>query len=116
QTRVLHPLRDQKPQRLAGIGRELDLIKQATQATQRGAYKTATTLLRTHKREYPRGALAQDREALRAIVLCNSGKAKAGRAAATRFARRFPDSVHTKRVHEACVDADVDADVDEVDR
>lgn len=85
-----------------GIGRELDLIKRAGQAVNQGKHAHALTILSTHAKEFPKGALTEDREALRAIARCASEGDEASAGVSASFSDRFPRSVHAARVLEAC--------------
>ena len=102
------PRRERRPDAAAsdapsptGIGRELELIKQAGKAVNRGEHRQALTILSTHRSEFPRGALTEDREALHAIAKCGVDAKSKARTAAS-FSSRFPRSVHEQRVAEAC--------------
>ncbi|MEM7153305.1 MAG: hypothetical protein AAF799_10720 [Myxococcota bacterium] len=87
--------------RPTGIAREIELIKWAGQAVNRGEHRNALSIVATHRREFPRGALTEDREALHAIAKCGLD-VKSGARTAASFSSRFPRSVHEQRVAEAC--------------
>ena len=94
--------REAEPPAPVGIGRELDLIKRAGQAVNQGKHAQALAILKTHAKEFPAGALTEDREALRAIAQCASEGAEASAGVSASFSARFPRSVHAARVLEAC--------------
>lgn len=87
-----------------GIGRELALIRDASRQVAAKRHAAALEALRTHASEFPLGAMQEDREALRAIALCESGRRGAGQRVGRAFTKRWPASVHGTRVHEACDD------------
>ena len=62
----------------------------------------ALTLIAKWRLEFPDGVLKQERQALRAVSLCEAGKTDAGRKASDRFLRRYPKSALAERVRGAC--------------
>jgi len=80
---------------------ELRLIARAQAAEHAGDTATALKLLRLHARDYPNGHFLQDREALRAVVLCNADDPR-GKKLAASFLAAYPDSIHADRVRDAC--------------
>ncbi len=80
---------------------ELRLIARAQAAEHAGDTATALKLLRLHARDYPNGHFLQDREALRAVVLCNAEDPR-GKKLAASFLAAYPDSIHADRVRDAC--------------
>ncbi len=87
----------------SSLDRESALIASAQAALKRGDGKTAAAKLAAHARRFPRGIMAEDREALAVIVRCRGGDASA-KAARNEFLRRWPRSVHAVRVRAACAD------------
>lgn len=77
---------------------ELELLQRAQAAYTRRDYATALELLADHARLFPRGSLAEEREALRVRSLLASGRRVEAHRAAAAFARRFPYSVLVPRV------------------
>ncbi|HXK16238.1 MAG TPA: outer membrane protein assembly factor BamD [Polyangiaceae bacterium] len=71
---------------------EVELLEPARTAIARGDYATALVLLTKHRREFPNGQLAQEREALRVRALWGQGQLPAARAAAKAFSKRYPGS------------------------
>ena len=58
--------------------------------------------LDAHARLFPRGAMRQEREATRAISLCELGRVEAGRKVARRVFARSPRTPLAKRVARSC--------------
>ncbi|MDH5673784.1 MAG: hypothetical protein OEZ06_16630 [Myxococcales bacterium] len=85
-----------------GLGRELTLIRIATAAVHRGQHGRALQALRDHARDFPSGALTQEREGLRVLALCGSDRLEAGRRARGLFLERHPHSPLAARVRNAC--------------
>jgi len=72
---------------------ELDLLQRAHAAYTRRDFSDALALVAEHARRFPRGHLAEQREALRVRSLVGSGRADEARRAAAAFAIQFPRSV-----------------------
>ncbi len=72
---------------------ELDLLQRAHAAYTRREFSVALTLVAEHARRFPRGQLAEQREALRVRSLVGSGRVDEAHRAAVAFALRFPRSV-----------------------
>jgi TolA-binding protein len=81
---------------------ELRLIRAAQQHIHRNESRAALALLAEHGRRYPSGALAEEREASRAIALCQQGDVAAARKQAKRFVERSPNSPLVDRVRTPC--------------
>jgi hypothetical protein len=62
----------------------------------------ALELLAACARRFPAGRLGEERSALRIIALCALGKHPQGRAEASSFLDRYPNSALESRVHAAC--------------
>jgi hypothetical protein len=77
---------------------ELDLVQRAHAAYTRHDFSVALTLVAEHARRFPRGHLAEQREALRVRSLVGAGRADEAQRAAAAFAARFPRSVLLPRV------------------
>ena len=88
------------PERLA---LETGLIARARAAAAKHDDAAAIALLRRHAREFPDGAMAEDRRAWLAIVQCRSA-VSAGRTAADAFLAAHPRSPYAERVRAACDD------------
>jgi len=76
---------------------ELELLEAARTQKRRNA-AAALAVLREHESRYPRGALTQERMVLIVDVLLRMGRRQQARASAEAFFRRFPTSVHRRRV------------------
>lgn len=71
---------------------ELGLLEPARSSIARGDYAGAMTAIARHQREYPRGQLAQEREALRVRALWGLGQRASAENAAAAFRKRYPKS------------------------
>jgi hypothetical protein len=71
---------------------EAGLLEPARRSIGSGNYAAALTALARHQREYPRGQLAQEREALRVRALWGMGQKPAAESAAAAFRKRYPRS------------------------
>lgn len=80
------------------VADELALIERARSSLGRGQASSALRTLKTHRRQFPKGAFLEEAAALRASALCKSGKAAAAQKASASFLRRYPNSVHESRV------------------
>lgn len=83
---------------------ELRLLQQA-QALVRTEPGAALGLVRQHRALFPSSGLAQEREVLEIEALCRLGRPGAARAGAERFGRRWPGSMHLRRVQRLIADA-----------
>jgi len=81
---------------------EVPLLTQAQRALERGDPNAALVALARHGRDYPHGALAVERDGLKAIASCE-GKRGDGRALAERFVASHPTSPLVARVRAACL-------------
>ena len=96
------PPRNSTPIKNQGsVADELALIERARTSVDRGQAKAALGVLKTHRRQFPKGAFLEEASALRASALCKSGRAEAAAKASATFLRRYPKSVHAGRVR-AC--------------
>jgi hypothetical protein len=77
---------------------ELDLLQRAHAAYTRRDFSVALALVVEHARRFPRGHLAEQREALRVRSLVGSGRTDEARRAEAGFATQFPRSVLLPRV------------------
>lgn len=84
----------------ANYAAELELMRQAHSAYAQGNFGTALGLVGKHARTFPRGLLAEEREALRVRSLAGAGRNAEARRAATAFAARFPRSVLLTRIQD----------------
>lgn len=86
------------------LSAELALLARARQAFAAQDPQAARAALAEHGRRFPAGALAEDREALRALVLCEGQRTRSeGHKVAARFLEDHPRSLHADRVAAACL-------------
>ena len=79
---------------------ELALLQRARNAYVGRRFPEALALLAEHARRFPRGRLAEEREALRVRSLVASGRSEEARRAAAAFAVRFPRSILLRHPHD----------------
>jgi hypothetical protein len=80
---------------------ERALLETARAALGRGDFARALTAAQRHERRWPRGQLAEEREALTVRALAASGQVDAARARAGAFRARFPRSIFLPAVDAA---------------
>ena len=79
------------------LAAELALVDAAKRALAAGDAARALDRLAAHARDFRRGQLAEERQALRVEALCAAGKRPQARAEATLFLREYPASTHADR-------------------
>jgi hypothetical protein len=84
------------------LSRELELVREAQRALDRGRPTETLSLLDRHRTEFPKGALTHEAQTLRILALCSAGQRELGHAAAERFLRAQPDSPFARRVRSSC--------------
>jgi hypothetical protein len=84
------------------LSEEARLIALAQRALSAGNPARALALIEEHRRSYAGGALAQERDAARVLVLCALGRSREARDARKQFLRDWPGSALTARVRSAC--------------
>lgn len=82
------------------LAAEQALLEQARAAVATDA-AAARAPLTEHERRFPRGQLAEEREALLVLALARAGETTAARKRADRFFERWPSSLHAAMVHAA---------------
>jgi len=83
---------------------EMRWVRAADAALRGGDVGLAVSLLNQHAREFPHGALAEEREGLRVVAGCQGGGASpVVQRAASRFLQRAPRSLMAGRVRAACL-------------
>ncbi len=92
-TRAVKAKASARSQDVPSEARELRLLRRARRAIAAGEYQSAMTWLSTHRQRFPKGQLAEEREALRVEALRGLGRAQEARRAAGEFRERFPKSV-----------------------
>ncbi|MEO7111495.1 MAG: outer membrane protein assembly factor BamD, partial [Polyangiaceae bacterium] len=75
------------------LGDEQQLIDMARAAVARGAYQAAENSLDEHQRRFPNGTLSEEREFLAVQALAGAGDMSKCRERATRFEKRYPNSI-----------------------
>ena len=80
---------------------EIRWVRAADAALRAGNVSVAQGLLDDHARDFPSGALAEEREGLRIVAGCQS-QAPDGKRQATRFLERSPRSLLAGRLRAAC--------------
>jgi hypothetical protein len=86
----------------AQLAEEARLLREAETARRGGDIARATSRLDEHRRRFPRGALATERDAARVLVLCDAGRTAEAKKLAARFLGRYPRSPLADRVRSAC--------------
>jgi hypothetical protein len=91
---------DEEPSPHASTRNEIELIGRARAALPRDP-AAALALLDEHRREFPRGALVEERDAIRVLALAALGRIEQARHEAQMFLRAYPFSPHAERVRRA---------------
>lgn len=99
QEQAAAPSRRPEPSHLS---EETRLVAAAQRALNAAAPDQALPLLEQHRRRFPRGELAQERDAAHALALCAAGRRAEAHAAVQHFLREWPHSPLTARVRSAC--------------
>lgn len=81
---------------------EIRLLSFAQGALRDGDYDRALSVLAEHATRFPNGVLALERDAVRAITLCSSGRGATGRGAAEALASRIEGTPLAARLERAC--------------
>ncbi|HWZ87838.1 MAG TPA: hypothetical protein VNW92_03280 [Polyangiaceae bacterium] len=81
---------------------EMRWVRAADAALRGGDVGLALSLLNQHAREFPNGALTEEREGLRVVAACQGGASPVVQRAASRFLQRSPRSLMAGRVRAAC--------------
>lgn len=84
------------------LAAENRLLAQARAALIEGEPSRALGRLDEHARRFPDGVLSEERQALRAVALCEAGREAEGDAAARAFLRAHPQAALAERVRNAC--------------
>jgi TolA-binding protein len=90
-----------RPQAAGPLREERLLLETASVALMKGDHASALVALRQHAARFPRGALAQEREALLVQALAASGNEEAAQNRAEDFKRNFPGSLQRDSVEKA---------------
>jgi TolA-binding protein len=81
-----------KPSSASTYAVELGLLEPARQSIARGDFGGALGAIAQHQREFPRGQLTEEREALRVRALWGMGQHSQAESAANAFRKRYPRS------------------------
>jgi hypothetical protein len=81
---------------------EILLIRAALTALNRHDPERTLRLLRQHQIEYPQGVMGEERDGLRIIALCESGRFEEGRQESQAFLRNAPHSPLSGRLRSTC--------------
>lgn len=105
------PIADEEPSRAAtslvpatedrvatSLAAERRLVDSARAALAQGRHEPALSALATHRRRFPDGALAEERDALEVEALVAAGRRDEAAAAATGFEHRYPASLYRGRI------------------
>lgn len=84
------------------LSAELELVAGAQRALNGAAASEALALLEQHQTRFPRGELAQERDAARVLALCALGRSADARRERRRFAHDWPASPLLARVRGGC--------------
>lgn len=82
---------------------ELALLRSVRAAMRRGEFDEAASGLQTHGQRFPKGQLAEDRDALWVVLRCRRGAKNTGREA---FEAARPQSHHLPAIRAACAEKD----------
>lgn len=91
-----------KPAKTSTLVAEAKLIGDASKALRGGNGALALKLLGEHGTRYPTGALAQERQGLRALSLCRTGQVEAAREAGRLYLKQSPNSPLAVHVRKGC--------------
>lgn len=86
------------------LAAENQLLAQARRALLDDRPEHALARLDEHQRRFAQGLLTQERQALRAVALCEAGRTTEGKPAARSFLREHPQAALAHRVRSACLD------------
>jgi len=90
------------PRDAAQLAEEARLLREAETARRAGELERASQKLDEHRRRFPRGVLASERDAARVLLLCDAGRTTEAKKLAASFLRRHPRSPLADRVRSAC--------------
>lgn len=105
--RALQPRARAKPpaaigEESGGLAAELASLERARSALATHSPNQALALLEEHERAFPKGAMIEERRAIRIVALCEAGKSEQGRAEARAFLAVNPDAALVSRIRSAC--------------
>ena len=86
----------------SSLAQEAEALARAQAAILSGRPDEALALLAGYAQQFPRGALREEHDALRALALCAGDRVEEGRAAAVVFLRAHGGSALAERVRQGC--------------
>jgi hypothetical protein len=92
-----------KPPSADSLAEEVNLLRSARVALDRGDGAQALRLLDAHETRFQRGTLYEERLASRVLALCAVGRIDAARSTAQELERAAPRSPHLPRVRTSCI-------------
>ena len=99
---VAPPAAEPAPVEGPGLAAELSLIRAADDALAMHYPGRALALVDNHAARFPDGQLAQERDSLRVLTLCELGRDDDARTAARAFFAHWPGSPHGARLRASC--------------
>jgi hypothetical protein len=84
------------------LNSELELISRLHRAWQSGNWAGAQQAISEHERRFPRGTLAEERDAIKTMMACRAAPPQKARELAAAFVNKNPSSTHAVRVSAAC--------------
>jgi RNA polymerase sigma-70 factor (ECF subfamily) len=90
------------PPIVTSLGPETALLESARTALGRGDASGAIALLERHEREFPAGALVEERLAAKVLALCSLGRREEAARTASRLLRLSPTSPLRARILDSC--------------
>ena len=96
------PSRAVKPPSSLRLEDEAALLAEVQGALRSGQATVALGKLESYDRRFPAGMLRAEADAAKVFALCSAGRVEKARAAASRFAQRYPSSPARARVQAAC--------------
>jgi hypothetical protein len=91
-----------RPRESDTLAREVRILREARAELKGGKPEDALSLLDRHAKLHPRGALAEEQLAARALALCALGRAAEARAVVVRLERIAPRSPQLPKIRSAC--------------
>ena len=80
------------------------LLAKANSAMRAGNPSEALSVLDEHRRDYPSGQLAPERDYKRAVATCELGRVEEARSIAAAFGRAYPKSPLRAKAQSVCSD------------
>jgi hypothetical protein len=86
----------------SGLSTELQLIARMHAASRAGDWAAVDRAVSAHEQQFPSGALAEEREAIKTIAACRSVSSERAVELGSQFAARHAGSTYVARVKTAC--------------